>query len=200
MPAKQAKAVPIKATPLRKYDLSSSEELLDVLQASICKILQEKFGFSRSWTLFVLIGLSKIAMAIALMWMYMWRAPWSVKFPWCVLCVVISIITYIVDCGLPVLWWPNYFGTFKRTKGSSSLTIIICAHSPFYKGTAKLELHVLPFMPIRKRLPKQPTSELEVSFGDFFTTGGYFVEDEFWKVFEKLVRNALKDAQKAGST
>jgi len=137
-----------------------------------------EFKYFQSRWLTILIGLSKIFHAAALMWLYMWSVSWDEKFSHALFFVSTASLTYFVEYGITHFWWPNYIGTFTKD-GNENKNLIVCAHTPFYSGKYHISVYVKEKTTFFQRLGA-PVVESSFGFEEFFTESGFMLEN-IWK-------------------
>ena len=163
----------------KHYPLNNTPTLRNCLKDSLLHCLANDYKFYRSRALEIAIGLAKIIEAAVLMSIYLWHASWDKKLFPVIFFVFLTLVTYGIQYGLGLIWWPHYIGTFTSTK-YRNINLVVCLYSPFASGEIKLKIYQMPSTSYLQKLPAKPKAEFEGKFSDFFTVSGYFMESK-WK-------------------
>ena len=169
------------------FDLNNSRSLKNEMNAVLSSAFNKHKIFRNYW-LYILIGISKIINTFALSWLYMWQVPWQEKLGTCIFFVVLTSLTLLIEKGLPLLWWPNYFAIFEDSR--SDKKFVVCINVPFYSGKYHITIHPTNDTSYFKKLSK-PIYENTFNLSQFFTEKGNFLKDEWNLECERIISTIL---------
>lgn len=171
-----------------KYDINNSNRLKRAMnEALIRRFAHEKFYQSR-W-LVIFIGISKIINAFVLMSLYLWPVPWDEKLSYCIFFVAYSCLTYFIEYGISVFWWPNYYRIVQ--KDGTNQKFILCTNSPFYSGNYQIKIYLTDSTSYFQRL-REPIYQETYSFTKYFTESGFMLTKEWEAECDSLIKKVLK--------
>lgn len=175
-----------------KVNLNSSNALMRQMNDVLDRCMAVHKYYKSRW-LKILIGISKMINATILMLLYGWRTDWNTKFNICLIFVTISCLTYLVEYGLSVFWWKNFYGIFSNDEKTTNY--VVCTHSPFFTGKYHITIHKIESGSYFQSLPP-PVVDETYDFCEYFTESGYFLRVQWKAKCEKLVARAFSTHQK----
>ncbi|OHT12235.1 hypothetical protein TRFO_18040 [Tritrichomonas foetus] len=170
-----------------RFDLTNA----NILKREMNSILVSQFAAQKAYQnrfLEIFIGVSKIINATALMSLYGWMVPWEKKLGLCLVFVFYSCLTYLIEYGLSIFWWPNYFATFE--KEGSNQKFIVCTNVPFYSGDFHISIYLSKSASYFQRLSK-PVVDETYSFTQFFTQSGYMITHDWESKCDEIIKKSI---------
>lgn len=171
-----------------KYDLNNSKRLKRAMNEALIRRFAHVSFYQSRW-LVILIGISKIINAVVLMGLYMWQVPWEEKLSYCLFFVFYSCLTYFVEYGISVFWWPNYYRILQ--KDNVDKKFILCTSTPFYEGTFKVVIYLTNSTSYFQRL-SNPIYDQTYTFTDYFTESGLMLSTQWEAECDRLIQAVLK--------